>query len=219
MINFDVFKPTVNYSNNYMGSKYNYLDFHKYKNINPLKIHGTKGLLYSAFNNEREYDKDKILNVLFNYYKCLDVNLNRLKNNASDQMFRRFAYLSIMFKYENLFMAVCNNWEEMYNDAFFSYMTKTHLEYDESFGISYVAYFDTHFSQVLYKTFVDIETKLNNSSKYEGTYLFKNSTRALEVYRFSWMSEEEINLFSYRHSHHQYQREILPLLSHLKSSL
>lgn len=191
--NKEVFLKTSNFSNNYFGSKYNYLQIEDFKDINVVKHSRTLSIFFDSLNNARSSDTSYLANKLFNYYKDLSTNLYRIKNGATDLMFRRFVYKSVMLKYENMFRVVTNFWEEAYNDAFVEYFQKLHNTFDESFGISYVAFFETHFSNILYLAICNIDYNFNNyTAKYEGLYLHQNINRDLEMYRLSWCKDSDI---------------------------
>lgn len=191
--NLEVFNKTSNYSNNYYGSKYNYLKFEDFKDINLVDHSNSHSVFFKYLNNKRTVDTEYLAIKLYKYYQNLSRNLYRVQSGSSDLMFRRFAYNSVMLKYENMFRVVTNFWEEAYNDAFLEYFQKTHHTFDESFGISYIAFFETHFAKILQFSFVNIDYNFNNyTHKYDNTYLQGNINRDLEVHRLSWCNENEL---------------------------
>lgn len=202
-----IFSSEHSFSNGYLGSKYNHWDINQFKDVNLMS--SGQAIFFKSFGNKRTVDTDKLFNSLIDYYKDLDLIFYRLLNNINDLMFKRFAFKTVMFKYNLIFRAITNNWDEIFTDAALYYFQNLHTEYDESFGVSYVAYFDTHFSQVLYNAYINYEIKENDtrSKLFENTYLEKNKCRNLEMYRFSWMTEEEINYFSRDNLSHQYRED------------
>lgn len=203
--NSQVFDKKGELSNNYYGSKYNHWDISQFKDFNIVKTTPGTARFLDSIDNKKIIDKDILVTKLLDYYRDLDKVLNRLLNDSQELMFRRFAYKTVMFKHENMFRVVTNLWEEMYSDASYNYLLQVHPLYEESYGISYVAYFDTHFSQVLYQSLITLEIYFNSSRRLEdiGTYRESNGFRSAEIYRFSWMSEETINQYSYNYLFHQ----------------
>lgn len=204
-----IFESYSSFSNDYLGSKYNHWDLTDFKDVNLVATTKTIPMFLSSLEGGKLLDKDKLLVCLLDYYKDLNIVFNRLLNNSQDLMFRRFAFKAVMFKYNLIFKAITNNWDEIFSDAAYTYVTETHLNFDESYGISYNAYFDTHFSQVLYLAYVRFEILINKDERaiFKDTYLEHNKSRSTEVYRFSWLSEEDINILSRDNSIHLYHED------------
>ena len=56
-------------------------------------------------------------------------------------------------------------WDEAFSLALESYLKERHTKFIETYGISYVAYFDINFSNALYYSFINLEYKFNNSKE------------------------------------------------------
>ena len=204
-----IFEDFSSFSNDYLGSKYNHWDLITFKDVNLVATTKSIPMFLSFLKGEKLLDKDKLLGYLLDYYKDLNIIFNRLLNNAQDLMFRRFAFKTVMFKYNLIFKAITNNWDEIFSDAAYTYVTETHLNFDESYGISYNAYFDTHFSQVLYMAYVRFEALINKDDRhaFRDSYMEYNKARSTEFYRFSWLSEEDINTLSRDNLIHLYHED------------
>ena len=68
-----------------------------------------------------------------------------------------------MFFYEDRFNNILELWDEAFSLALEAYLKERHTKFIETYGISYVAYFDINFSNSLYYSFVNLEYKYNNS--------------------------------------------------------
>lgn len=200
--NEEVFDKTSNYSNNYYGSKYNHWNWESFKKIDLINHKGKTPYFQTYLKNKGYITEISNYELLFielvEYYRDLDKVLKRCLDGYVDHMFCRFAFKATMFKYENAFSTVLNCWDEAFSSACKRYYEISHKTYDESYEISYVAFFDTHFANHFRYTLMYTDLDFNRN---DGTF---NSAKELEVYRFSWNTENPY-LITNMDLHQQYQ--------------
>lgn len=143
----------TNYCYEYYNSKFQFSDFYN-KNIQPHNwISKPKFLLESK--NGEFFRTDKLgcelaFIHLVSMYQDLDTCLQRLFDGYHDSCFIRFAIKSGIFTTEEHWDNLLRNWYLGFTMAMRRYYNACHPLYDPSSNLSYVTYFDTHFSNYLY---------------------------------------------------------------------
>ena len=148
-----------------MASKYNHHRFNNYKRINVANYAIKKRGFLASLDSEYILDNDLLLIKLIEYYSDLNNILKRSASDYHDYMFMRFAFKTKMFFYEDRFDNILELWDEAFSLALEAYLKERHTNFIETYGISYVAYFDINFSNALYYSFVNLEYKYNNSKE------------------------------------------------------
>ena len=148
-----------------MASKYNHNRFNDYKRINVADYATKKRGFLASLDSEYILDYDLLLIKLIQYYSDLNNILKRSSSDYHDYMFMRFAFKTKMFFYEDRFDNILELWDEAFSLALEAYLKERHTNFIETYGISYVAYFDINFSNALYYSFINLEYKFNNSKE------------------------------------------------------
>ena len=148
-----------------MSSKYNHNRFNDYKTIDVVNYATKKRGFLASLDSEYILDNDLLLIKLVQYYSDLNNILKRASSNYHDYMFMRFAFKTKMFFYEDRFENILELWDEAFSLALETYLKERHVKFIETYGISYVAYFDINFSNALYYSFINLEYKFNNSKE------------------------------------------------------
>lgn len=188
--------------NNYFGSPYAHWDYSLFEDFKPYRIDGKKRGFLSSLNGVRYIQESNMLLLLklVDYYKDLNVNLERLLDNYYDEMFMRYAFRAKVFGSEQRFEEFLQIWDDVFSYALEMYVNKYHSEYDETFGISYVSYFNMKFSACLLFQTTEVLKKFNNKSGYEEGF---KACRDVEVVLFSQNIKVEIPLEYPLESFHQ----------------
>lgn len=142
-----------------MASPFNHHKFETFSNTNVADYSTKKRGFLASLDVDYILDYDLLLLKLVEYYSDLNKVLNRLSNNYHDYMFMRFAYKTKMFYFNDRFDHILELWEDAFSLALESYLKDRHESFVETFGISYVAYFDINFSNTLYYILIDLEYK------------------------------------------------------------
>ena len=142
-----------------MASPFNHHKFETFSSTNVADYSTKKRGFLASLDVDYILDYDLLLLKLVEYYSDLNKVLNRLSNNYHDYMFMRFAYKTKMFYFNDRFDHILELWEDAFSLALESYLKDRHESFVETFGISYVAYFDINFSNTLYYMFIDLEYK------------------------------------------------------------
>ena len=148
-----------------MASKYNHNRFNDYKRINVADYATKKRGFLASLDSDYILNYDLLLIKLIQYYSDLNNILKRASSNYHDYMFMRFAFKTKMFFYEDRFENILELWDEAFSLALETYLKERHVKFIETYGISYVAYFDINFSNALYYSFINLEYKFNNSKE------------------------------------------------------
>ena len=136
----------------YYNSKFQFSDFHT-KVLQDKDWIIKKPFLLELKDGYYEQDKKGLelaYRHLVSIYQDLDVNLQRLQDGYHDSMFIRFAFKAGIFQSIKHWEMLMRNWYLGWSMAMRRYYNACHHKYDPTSGISYVAYFDLHFSQYLY---------------------------------------------------------------------
>lgn len=137
----------------YYNSKFQFSDFFN-KDIQPHSwISKPKFLLDSKGGSLYRTDEiglELAYRHLVSLYQDLDTCLQRLYDGYHDSCFIRFAQKSGIFTTERHWQNLMRNWYLGFSMAMRRYYNACHHEYDPSTNLSYVTYFDTHFSNYLY---------------------------------------------------------------------
>lgn len=155
----------MNFKDNYFGSPYSHWDFELFQEFKPYLIKGKKRGFLSSLNGVRyvQSSNSLLLIKLVDYYKDLNVNLERALDNYYDEMFMRFAFRAKIFGSEQRFKEFLQIWDDVFSYALEQYVKLYHDTYDESFGISYVMYFNMRFSACLLFQTSEVLDRLNGS--------------------------------------------------------
>lgn len=136
------------------NSKYQFSDFKnlvligKGANANKILVdRKPKNLEYWPQSTKK--DIDKIFSYLIHFYHDLDTNLERLLNDINDPLFIRFICMFGALRNEYHWEALLRSWNSGYNTGARRYYSNDHFRFDVT-GVSYLAYFDTHFSKTLF---------------------------------------------------------------------
>ena len=137
----------------YYNTKFQFSDFFN-KDIQPHSwISKPKFLLESKDGNLYRTDTiglELTYRHLVSMYQDLDTCLQRLYDGYHDSCFIRFAQKSGIFTTEKHWQNLLRNWYMGFSMALRRYYNACHSLYDPSTNLSYVTYFDTHFSNYLY---------------------------------------------------------------------
>lgn len=144
----------TDYCLEYYNSKYQFSDFagtdflanRDQLKKGPFLLKAKKGRLYRY----NETGLEEAYRHLISLYYDLDTCLDRLKDGYFDSCFIRFANRAGIFKSEDHWENLLRNWKMAITYATIRYYNACHNKYDPTTGLSYVAYFDTHFSSYLY---------------------------------------------------------------------
>lgn len=148
-----------------MSSPYNHHKFTSFTKVNVADYAIKKRGFLASLDNGYILDNNLLLNKLVSYYSDLNEVLRRLSSGYHDYMFMRFAYKTKMFYYSDRFHNILELWDDAFSFALESYMKDRHYKFVETYGISYVAYFDINFSNALYYALVDLEYKQKYNSR------------------------------------------------------
>lgn len=148
-----------------MASKYNHNRFNNYKRVDVVNYATKKRGFLASLDSGYILDNDLLLIKLVEYYSDLNNVLKRTASDYHDYMFMRFAFKTKMFYYEDRFNNILELWDDAFSLALETYMKERHSSFIETYGISYVAYFDINFSNALYYSLINIEYKYNNSKE------------------------------------------------------
>ena len=164
----------LDFDDNYMGSPYNHWDYSLFQNVKPFKMDGKKRGFLSSLNGIRYVQKSNtfLFYKLVDYYKDLNVILQRVLDNYHDDMFMRYVFRAKVFGNEQRFKEFLQIWDDLFSYALQMYYTKYHHLFDESFGISYVMYFNMKFSACLFFQTIETLKKHNNKSGYEDGFKY-----------------------------------------------
>lgn len=146
-----------------MASRYNHQRFSNFKHVSVADYATKKRGFLASLDNGYILDNDVLLNKLVEYYSDLNELLRRLSSGYHDYMFMRFAYKTKMFYFEDRFENILSYWDDAFSIALEMYVKERHNKFIETFGISYVAYFEINFANSLYYALIDLEYKNNNS--------------------------------------------------------
>lgn len=160
--------------NNYLGSPYGHWDYSLFRDLKPYKTKGMKRCFLKSIGGIRYVQKSNtlLLYKLVDYYRDLNINLQRLLNNCYDEMFLRFIYWSKVFGNEERFTEFLLLWDDFFQEALEKYLNEHHTKFDESFRISYVSYFNMHFSKCLTYACLPVLKRYNNKSGYPEDFRF-----------------------------------------------
>ena len=136
------------------NSKYQFSDF---KNLVLIGKHATANkILVDRKPKNKDYwpqatkeEIDRIFHYLIDFYHDLDTNLERLLNDINDPLFIRFMCMFGALRNEYHWEALLRSWNSGYNTGARRYYFNDHSRFDVT-GVSYLAYFDTHFSKTLF---------------------------------------------------------------------
>lgn len=137
----------------YYNSKFQFSDFYN-KDIQPhswiskpkFLLDSKGGSLYRTDGHGLELTYRHLVSL----YQDLDTCLQRLYDGYHDSCFIRFAQKSGIFTTERHWQNLLRNWYMGFTMAMRRYYNACHHLYDPSTNLSYVTYFDTHFSNYLY---------------------------------------------------------------------
>lgn len=171
-------------SDNYYGSPYNHWDYILFKDCKPYKMDGKKRGFLSSLNGTRYFQVSNtlLLYKLVDYYKDLNNVLQRILDNYHDDMFMRYAFRAKVFGNEQRFIEFLQIWDDIFSHALQMYVTKYHNLFDESYGISYVMYFNMKFSACLFFQTIEVLKKFNNRAGYPEGFRY---CRDVETYHYS----------------------------------
>lgn len=177
----------LNISDNYFGSPYNHWDYDLFKDYKPYAINGKKRGFLSSLNGVRYIQKSNnlLLYRLVDYYKDLNKVFERILDNYHDDMFMRYVFRAKVFGNEQRFKEFLQIWDDLFSYSLQMYVTKYHDKFDESYGISYVTYFNMKFSACLLFQTIEVLKKFNNKAGYEEGFKY---CRDVEVHHLSIMA-------------------------------
>lgn len=144
------------YYTNYSGSPYGHWDYTLFEKFKYKKALTSQSFSYRGVGDYLgdtkicQESNILLLHKLVDYYKDLNNNLNRLLDGCYDRMFCKVAFGLNFFRHEKAFIEYLQIWDDMFSFALQRYMKERHSQYDETFGISYVTYFDVWFSSCLF---------------------------------------------------------------------
>lgn len=153
-----------------MSSFYNHHKFSTFESVNVADYATKKRGFLASLDSDYILDNDILLIKLVEYYANLNNVLRRLSSGYHDYMFMRFVYKSKMFFYEDRFEHVLELWDDAFSYALESYLKDRHNSFLETYGISYVAYFDINFANSLYYALIDLEYKVYSQNVSCNTY-------------------------------------------------
>lgn len=159
---------------NYPGSPYNHWDYELFKDVKPFDIKGKKRGFLASLNNIRYVQKSNYLLLLklIEYYKDLNVNLERVLDNYHDDMFMRFVFNAKVFGNEYRFVEFLQIWDDLFSVSLEEYLKRYHEAYDETFGVSYVMYFNMKFSKCLVYNCLTVLKQFNNKPGYKEGFRY-----------------------------------------------
>lgn len=180
------------FSDNYFGSKYNHWKFEDFCNFSAANMKGKKRGFLEYLNDSKIYENfnDRLLGKLLEYYCNLDNILIRLQKGYYDPMFMRYAYYSHFFYFEDMFNITLQNWDDMFSLACEEYYNTWHYNFNETYGTSYVAYFDLYFSRTLYNQLAVFDKVINKIKNFSESKQ-KGLAKSIEMYRFSWLISDK----------------------------
>lgn len=175
---------SLSLSDNYYGSPYNHWDYQLFKDFKPYALNGKKRGFLSSLNGVRYIQKSNnlLLYKLVDYYKDLNKVFERILDNYHDDMFMRYVFRAKVFGNEQRFQEFLQIWDDLFSYSLQMYINKYHSQFDESYGISYVTYFNMKFSACLLFQTIEVLKKYNNRSGYEEGFKY---CRDVEVHRLS----------------------------------
>ena len=139
-----------------MSSKYNHNKYETFKHIKAGKMKGRARGFLNSVDNEYIVNKDLLLIKLINYYSDLNQNLKRVSNNIHDHMFMRFAHYIGVFRSLAYFNFMTEHWDDLFSLALEEWFEEHHYKFNETYKLSFVAYFDMKFSAIMSKLFFNI---------------------------------------------------------------
>lgn len=159
---------------NYYGSPYNHWDYQLFKDVKPFHIKNKKRGFLASLGNVRYVQESNtlLLYKLIDYYKNLNDNLKRILDNYHDDMFMRFVFRAKVFGNEERFVEFLQIWDDLFSVALEDYIKRYHDCYDETFGISYVMYFNLKFSKCLVFNCLTVLKQYNNRPGYEEGFRY-----------------------------------------------
>lgn len=173
-----------NISDNYYGSPYNHWDYSLFKDFKPYALNGKKRGFLSSLNGVRYIQKSNtlLLYKLVDYYRDLNKIFERILNNYHDDMFMRYVFRAKVFGNEQRFKEFLQIWDDLFSYSLQMYVNKYHDKFEESYGLSYVMYFNMKFSACLLFQTIEVLKKYNNRSGYPDGFKY---CRDIETYRLS----------------------------------
>lgn len=173
-----------NISDNYFGSPYSHWDYDTFKDFKPYKMDGKKRGFLSSLNGVRYVQSTNtlLLYKLIDYYKDLNILFERILDDYHDDMFMRYVFRAKVFGNEQRFKEFLQIWDDLFSHALQMYVMKYHPKFDESYGISYVSYFNMKFSACLLFQTIEVLKKFNNKAGYPEGFKY---CRDIEMYSLS----------------------------------
>lgn len=178
---------SLSMSDNYYGSPYNHWDYQLFKDFKPYVLNGKKRGFLSSLNGVRYIQKSNnlLLYKLVDYYRDLNKIFERIQDNYHDDMFMRYAFRAKIFGNEQRFTEFLQIWDDLFSYSLQMYVSKYHTKFDETYGISYVTYFNMKFSACLLFQTIEVLKKYNNRSGYEDGFKY---CRDVEIHHLSIMA-------------------------------
>ena len=161
-----------------------YKRYSKEKIYPPYSIlnRSTKTLLKFKY-EENKYNYDIVFNKLYEAYKDFDkVFQNCFIDKINYVPFIHFLFMIKAFWRVDCFVALCKIWDSFINDSFMEFYNTRHHLYRDDRGASYYTYFDRFIPKIFYENYI----KHRDADSFDLQQ---------EVYRYSWLKEDELTTY------------------------
>lgn len=204
---FEMYDVKGDFCDNSPSMSYGELPFHQLLDFKKFKKHSSKSLFgpYSFLNSTvnhtltfkdplSKYNTDILFSKLLLAYRDYDTVMKNMIHKKIQYVPLVDLYYAIGFFYRvDCYISLCKNWDEFISDCFLEFHEKWHHKYRDDFGASYFTFFDSKMKSIFYKHYI-----LNRD---QDSFDLQQ-----EVYRYSWIEEEESFKFNEISSYSNYKR-------------